>query len=257
MQRSTLFAACVLPFVNADGNTSYPIMASEEEIDEMRRNIQIVQEDHHRRGASLHSTCSNDMRSTMPGCHQSGEMWCWATAVAAATEHYTGRSGDQCRGLECQVVGHAYKEDCCPFKSATDHCGEHGGYAYQIVDELKHSTGMSFTEAKGTVSKTALDASLQSGSPVILLVGNDKQATHVVTLHGCNGSGKYWHHDPERDYGTFEAVDYNWLAGDMCFAWVGRRLEVCKGSKNPGEDFRFYRKWWNTVYIPSHSETVV
>lgn len=225
----------------------------------MLTNIQLVHEDH-RRGAS-HSYCSNDMRSAFPGCHQYGDMWCWATAVAAATEYYTGRSGDQCIGLECQIVGQKLKDNCCPYESASDTCLNEGAYVEEIVDSLKHFTGKKFTHAKGTVHKSTLEASLESGSPVILLIGDDEAPSHAVTLHGCNGSGKYWYHNPERDFGTFKAVDYDWLAGDMCFAWVksdsptGEALEVCSGSKNPGEYFRFTHKWWDTLYIPG--ETVV
>lgn len=256
MQLSPLFAMCVLPFAQALSNSSLPVMASKEEIQEMLANIQSVKEDH-RRGAS-HSYCSTDMRKGFPGCHQYGEMWCWATAVAAATEYYTGRSGDQCTGLECQIVGDKLNTNCCPYEGASDTCLNEGGYASEIVDSLKHFTGKTFTNAKGTVHKNTLEASLQSGNPVILLIGNDDYPTHVVTLHGCDGSGKYWHHDPEREFGTFEAVDYDWLAGDMCFAWVKSNVhqpEVCSGSKNPGEQFRYTRKWWNTLYISG--DTVV
>lgn len=226
----------------------------------MRMNTRIVKEDHRRNSA--HSTCSNDMRKTFPGCHQFGEMWCWATAVAAATEYYTGRSGDQCVGLECQVAGQLLNADCCPFKSSTDTCGETGATSDEILKSLKYWTGMKFKSAKGILPKATLDASLQSGNPVLLEVGRDDGPSHLVTLHGCSGSGKYWHHDPERDYGTFEKVDYDWLAGDMCFAWVAcddcphkQRLEVCSGSENPGEYFRYYNKWWNALYVPG--ETVV
>jgi len=259
MQLATISTACLLALVQADGNSSSPIVVSEEQIREMQTNIQSVQE-HHRLFRS-NSMCSNDMRSTFPGCHQSGSMWCWATSVASVKEYYSGQRGDQCVGLECEIVGHVMNTECCPFKAPDDTCGKRGGSwgdAGEIVASLKHYTGRSFIDSKGTMPKATLDASLQNGNPIILLVGNNKGPDHVVTLHGCDGSGNYWFHDPEREYGTFIQVDYDWLVGDMCFAWVKcdtcphhQRLEVCSGSKNPGEGFRFYRKWYSALFIPA------
>ena len=36
---------------------------------------------------SSDSTCSKDMRETMPACSQLGTMWCWATGVARPADH--------------------------------------------------------------------------------------------------------------------------------------------------------------------------
>lgn len=200
------------------------------------------------------SKCSNDMRNKFPGCHQSGSMWCWATAVAEVEEYYNGRTGDQCKGVECEVVSYTYNDDCCPFKDPKDECGSKGGTVTMIKNALKHFTGRSFTNAGGPLDEATLSATLQSGNPVIVEVGDDRRPNHIMTLHGCDGSGNYWLHDPERDYGDFLAGDYDWLIHGMCRAWVDRsnaRLVKCEGDKNPDEIFRVTTKWWDTVYIPA------
>jgi len=252
MKSSAILVACLASCVSANGNASLPMMYTEEELEEKRKNMVLMEELFEQSNGA--STCSNDMRSSFPGCHQSGEMWCWATSVASVEEFYNGRTGDQCKGVECQVVSFTTGNDCCPFKSRTDECGERGGTVREITKAIQHFSGRSFTIAGGPLSEATLSAALQGGNPVILEVGNDKAPNHIMTLHGCDGSGNYWLHDPEREYGDFVKGDYNWLIHGMCRAWVDRsnaRLVACEGDKNPDEIFRVTTKWWDTIYVPA------
>merc|ERR1712176_149096 len=90
---------------------------------------------------------------------------------------------------------------------------------------------------------------------VLMEIGDEDRPTHVVTIHGCDGNGKYWWHDPETHYGEYLLVDYHWLF-HMCRAWVkadnpdGAKLIVCPpGPPGPDEIFRYSKKWWDTLYI--------
>lgn len=260
-----LFAGLVvsLPFVvQADSNTTLygAIIATDEEIAIQREGFDKVVADRAActpdNGCNAYSTCSNDMRDRFPGCHQSGNMWCWATAVAAATEYYGagGSHGDQCQGLECDVVSWTFNEQCCPFKAKDDACGMEGASWSTIQRSINHYTGRSWQRPNGPISQVMLDASLQAGNPVLLEIGDERSPSHVVTLHGC-GSGKYWYHDPERDFGEFINVDYDWLL-HQCVVWMhngGNAILVpCQSgsAKDPDEIFRIERKWWDTLYIP-------
>jgi len=205
------------------------------------------------------STCSKDMRSLMPACHQSGMMWCWATAVAEVTQLYTTRRASLCTGLECEVVGWANSKQCCPFEAHESECGDLGATWQTVQQAANHYTGMSWKIPNGPLDQKTLDASLQAGNPIIVEVGDETSPNHVVTVHGCDGNGKYWFHDPERDPGEYLLVDYDWLLS-MCMAWVkvpqskeGAKLIVCPSSKAPNEISRFHRKWWNTLYVPVNS----
>ena len=159
-------------------------------------------------------------------------MWCWATAVAQATEYYTSQGEAQCIGLECDIVSWTFSDKystCCPGEKYKDTCGEEGA-AWEVVQKaLNHFTKKSWERANGPLDKATLDAVLQSGSPVIMMVGPETQPNHVVTVHGCDDSGQYWFHDPEfindptdpehKNYDTWYLVDFNWLL-QMCYVWV-------------------------------------
>eukprot|EP00662_Eupelagonemidae_sp_cell21_P019857 gene19857-26897_t len=95
-------------------------------------------------------------------------MWCWATAVASFTEYYTSTGPRQCRGLECQI----------------DHkqCGSDGAYPGMIVEAATHFTGKQHKDYAGPMPQAELDAVLQAGKPVMMLVGPGQQSTHVVWL---------------------------------------------------------------------------
>jgi len=240
-------------------NASSAVYTTDEDAAEQRKNFDIVVKAR-AEGAGENSYCSNDMRSKMPGCHQSGHMWCWATAVAATSEYYgtSGHFGDQCKGLECEVVTWTFKssgDNCCPFKSGSDACGRKGAFFRDIERAMNHFTKKTWTSTNGPLDKATLDATLQAGNPVTMGIGPGGSATHVVTLHGC-GSGKYWYHDPERNYGEFINVDYDWLL-NQCVAWQhngGNAILipcVSGSAKGPDEIFRIEDKWYQTLHLPA------
>lgn len=220
----------------------------------MHKNMEIVLKRNFGAAVNSQSTCSNDMRDRMPGCHQLGSMWCWATSIASAMEYYGTASAEQCVGVECQVVSWTYNEDCCPFKSMDDACGSQGAYMSDILRAVNHFTPATFTRSTGPLDKATLDAALQGGSPVIMGIGSRNSPDHIVTLHGCGG-GKYYYHDPERDYNEFIEVDYDWLH-NQCVVWMhngGNPILVpcIHGSpKQADEIFRVEKKWFDTVYVP-------
>lgn len=241
-------------------NTSV-IIASDEEIAEMAANFEIVARE---RAADIADGknggyCRNDMRPKFPGCHQFGNMWCWATAVSATTEYYGLSQQSQCHGLECEVVSWTFNDQCCPFKSRSDTCGNKGANIADIKRSMEHFTKRSWTIAKGPISKDALDASLQAGNPVTLLIGPEgRGATHVVTVHGCDGSGKYWYHDPARSFGEFIQGDYDWLL-HQCVELGGEDpyyYGACSQGSPKAHPIRDEKTWYNTLYIPG-SEVVV
>jgi hypothetical protein len=241
-----------------------PISTSGEEVAIMRRNFQTVA------AANLnnpsHTTCSTDMRDGFPACHQLGTMWCWATAVASAAEYYTDHSESQCIGLECDIVGWTFSKQCCPFE--TTGCGDRGASWATVQKALDHFTGKSWQRPQGPLDKGTLDATLQSGNPIVMMVGPDTGPQHVVTVHGCDGSGKYWFHDSEfisdptvpdsKYYVKYFQVDYSWLL-EMCYVWVkaedetGPKLVACtRGSQHASNEiFRIEHRWWDTLYIPA------
>lgn len=258
MKLSTGVAACLLSTATASNSTGWPEY-SEEELAAKRQQMAYIK-DLFEQGNAANAYCNNDMRNNFPGCHQSGSMWCWATAVAAVEEYYNGGVGDQCRGKECEVVSYTYHKDCCPFRSKDDECGSKGGTTTMIKNAIHHFTGKNFVEAGGPLSEDQLAATLQAGNPVVLEVGTDSRPTHIVTIHGCDGNGQFWYHDPERNYGEWTLGDYGWLLNGMCRAWVDRsnaRLVKCEGAKNPDEIFRVTSKWWDTVYIPAGADVTV
>lgn len=202
--------------------------------------------------------CSIDMRPTFPGCHQFGNMWCWATAVAATTEHYGLEHQRQCIGLECEVVSWTFNDQCCPFKSRSDACGKKGASLSDIKRSMDHFTQRSWTVSNGPISKDALDASLQAGNPVTLEIGDDRRPSHIVTIHGCDGNGKYWYHDSSRDYGEFVQGDYDWLLR-QCVELGGDDpyyYGVCDPASPKAHPIRVVTKWWNTLYIPGSAAVV-
>lgn len=119
---------------------------------------------------------------------------------------------------------------------------------------MNHFTGKTWQRSTGPVNKATLDAALQGGNPVTLGIGGQRGADHVVTIHGC-GSGKYWYHDPEREYNEFIQVDYDWLL-HQCVAWQhngGNPILIpCQTGSPKGSDeiFRVEKQWWDTIYIP-------
>ena len=149
------------------------------------------------------STCNHDMRSTLPACTQLGSMWCWATATASFTEYYKASGPAQCHGLECQIVSwcpkpphcSSSKAQCCPLDSHKE-CGADGATYTMIVEAATHFTGRKHSDHGGPMSQAELDAKLQAGKPIMMLVGAGASATHVVWVRGCGG-GKYYFWDPE------------------------------------------------------------
>lgn len=264
-----ILSVSLLGAVGATYNGSNPIIVTPEEIAEMRRNSEAVLRayvsgsDRVGANAELQSACTKDLRSYVPGCHQFGSMWCWATAISAAMQKYTGHKVQECKGLECQVVGWTFSEQCCPLDSHKS-CDKEGAYPATIVKAIDHFTSRTWTQAKSILTKNALDATLQAGNPIVMLVGGDRGPNHVVTLHGCDSSGKYWFHDPERNYNEFILVDYDWLATNMCVVWTkdssvsdGYRMARCGSVKSPlGKPMTPY-KWWDTIYIPVKGESEV
>ena len=207
-----------------------PINASSAEVDLMRSTYESVL------AAQLEnpgrSTCSHDMRAGFPPCHQLGTMWCWATAVAAATEYYTSQGAARCVGLECEIVGWTFSDDystCCPAETYKDTCGDRGAGWDKVQKALNHFTKKTWERPNGPLDKATLDATLQAGNPVIMMVGPATHPNHVVTVHGCSPSGKYWFHDPEfisdptdpkhKNYEEWFEVDFDWLL-EMCYVWV-------------------------------------
>jgi len=252
----------LLGVANAVGNQTAPILATDDEIAEMRKNFDIVKAAH--QNSNYLSTCSKDMRSSMPACHQYGSMWCWATAIAEVTQHYTTRHAKECSGLECEIVGWEFSKQCCPYGAHKADCGSRGAYLSQIQRAANHFTGKAWKTPHGPLDQKTLDASLQAGNPIILEVGNEQAPNHIVTIHGCDGAGNYWFHDPERDYGEYLQVDYQWLLS-MCMVWVkapetkaGAKLVKCPTTgKLPNEIFRIKWKWWDVLYVPANSGDAV
>mmetsp|Transcript_34451 Transcript_34451/g.67982 ORF Transcript_34451/g.67982 Transcript_34451/m.67982 type:complete len:233 (-) Transcript_34451:264-962(-) len=219
----------------------------------MKQNFEKIVNDQSLSSTSISTTCSKDMRSEMPACHQFGEMWCWATAVAAVTQYYGEAHASQCTGLECKVVGWTFQTECCPYSSHVEDCGSRGAYLPTITTALNHFTSKEWSLTKSALTKATLDATLQQGNPVVLGIGPHSSPNHIVTVHGCDGNGNYWFHDPERNYGEYLLGDYNWLV-KQCYAWVDKsdpKLVHCiQGSaKLPNEIVRIEMNWLSTHYI--------
>ena len=186
---SAVQAFCVVPAPEpapAPSPAAGPISASDDEVAEMRKNFQTVADAY--LTSSVKTTCSRDMRDRFPACHQLGTMWCWATAVAAATEYYTSRSESKCVGLECEIVGWTFSKQCCPdvpgtlVESIPSACGDKGAGWAKVQQAVNHFTGKSWERPNGPLDKATLDATLQSGNPVIMMIGPEENPTHVVTV---------------------------------------------------------------------------
>jgi hypothetical protein len=171
------------------------------------------------------ATCTKDMRSKMPACHQFGSMWCWATGVSELTEYYKGSGPAQCKGLECQIVGWCPKPphcsstpsvQCCPL-SSHESCGSDGASLQMVVEAANHFTGRTHQLTNGPMSQATLDKTLASGSPIMMLVGKTTPY-HVVTVAGC-GQGSYYFHDPEWDAGRYELYSYDKLL-QSSYKWL-------------------------------------
>lgn len=181
------------------------------------------------------ATCSRDMRSKMPACTQFGNMWCWATGVAALTEYYTASGPAQCKGLECEVVswcptpegsGCSAPKQCCPFQQHPE-CGNYGQTPANVATAATHFTGKPHAEYGGPMPQKVLDAHLQAGKPILLL-----SKGHVMSVRGCGG-GRYYFWDPEwskahggvypqgSDVRTYsELLSYTYPSG-YTVKWVG------------------------------------
>jgi len=171
--------------------------------------------------------------------------------------------------VECDIVGWTFSQQCCPYKDHVNDCGSEGASWGTIQRAVNHFTGKSFSRPNGPLDQKTLDATLQAGNPVLIEVGSDSGPNHVVTLHGCDGKGGYWFHDPERDVGEYlqgstetgmVPVDYHWLL-NMCMAWVDKanpKLVSCDRSAPKGADemFRIKWKWWDTLYVNSQMTVV-
>jgi hypothetical protein len=158
------------------------------------------------------TSCSHDMRSQMPECHQSGTMWCWATGIAAVTEYYNSADRSKyphCNGLECQIVSwcpkppacSAAKMTCCPYSSHVQDCGDLGAEPAMIVTAANHFIQRSHALYGGPLPQNVLDQTLQAGHPVLMIVGPGRTEMHVVQVRGCGG-GMYYFWDPEWQPGT-------------------------------------------------------
>lgn len=170
------------------------------------------------------ATCSNDMRSKMPGCHQFGSMWCWATGVAELAEFYKGGPA-KCDGLECEIVGWCpdpkscgkKATNCCPLSSHKS-CGTDGATNDMIFKTAKHFTGHTHKLYGGPMPQATLDATLKAGKPILMLVGSHGSAYHVVSVAGCGG-GSYYFHDPEWKEGVYKEYDYSKLLKSS-YDWI-------------------------------------
>jgi hypothetical protein len=87
-----------------------------------------------------------------------------------------------------------------------------------IVEAATHFTGRKMVLSNGTMSQATLDAKLQAGHPIMMLIGIGLPS-HVVTVAGC-GSGSYWLHDPETAVGNYEARTYD----ELVWMKLGRRM---------------------------------
>lgn len=141
------------------------------------------------------------------------------------TEYYTGAGPAQCLGLECQIVSWCPKpptcqshrgSTCCPL-SEHKTCGTDGASLDMVTEAASHFTGRNIQMSNGPLSQADLDKKLQSGKPILMLVGGTFPY-HVVSVGGCGG-GSYYFHDPEWVAGRYEVYsyekllksDYNWL----------------------------------------------
>jgi hypothetical protein len=101
-----------------------------------------------------------------------------------------------------------------------------------MVEAASHFTGKHMVQTEGPMAQKDLDAKLQGGHPILMLVG-DYTPYHVVSVGGC-GNGKYYFHDPE------------WAAGDYQEYTYDQLLECPAGYK-----------WLDTVAIADGAEVVV
>jgi len=272
-----LFAGLVvsLPFfAGANTNISLPIIVRD------------------KAAGNSQSACSIDMRPSFPACrdiagsgHEYRKRWTWATAVGAATAYYSGQSTSQCAENQCAVASWGYthmfggSQDCCPNGAATPnpfstHCdggiGQMKGTdldwtAGTPMEEMIQSAMNRFTKKSwqaqgGQLDQATLDAALQGGNPVVLLLHGGTRPLTTVTIHGCDGAGKYWFHSPSQDHSekTFFEVDYDWLR-HVCIVWRKPYETSACQSGSPTYDDEVFRKessWVNTLFIPGSAAIV-
>lgn len=153
-------------------------------------------------------------------------MWCWAAGVAALAAHYTRQTSCD---LQCSVVGWCPawvdKEDdtpnsmalgcaggpieCCPL-AAHMNCTVDSATYEMLLESAMHFTGRRHHLYDGPMPPEALDATLDAGTPILMLIGQNASSTasHVVSVAGCGG-GAYFYHDPETSAGLYTQLEYN------------------------------------------------
>lgn len=206
-------------FTLACGQHQAPIVVTDEEAVVQKLQWQRIHESLDSRKKTP-STCTNDMRSKMPACHQSQIVWCWATAIAELTEYYTGQGPSQCKGLECSIVGWSASvlppsfgnfTHCCPARQHNP-CEWVSASVQGIVNATNHWTRRLHRSFNGPMPQATLDKTLASGIPIIMIISRDGQerGSHAVTVAGC-GNGVYYYHNPMWEAGVYKSYSYDEL----------------------------------------------
>lgn len=81
-----------------------------------------------------------------------------------------------------------------------------------VTDAATHFTGRKMVLSNGPMPQATLDAKLQAGHPILMMIGN-YGFHHVVSVGGC-GNGAYYYHDPETAAGDYETRSYAQLVID-------------------------------------------
>merc|ERR1719440_1115821 len=89
-------------------------------------------------------------------------------------------------------------------------CGQDGATLGMLTESATHFTGRKMVLTHGPMSQATLDKKLQSGHPILMLIGAGQLPDHVVSVHGC-GNGKYYFHDPNSAPGDFQTLTYDSL----------------------------------------------
>jgi len=129
-----------------------------------------------------------------------------------------------------------------------------------IQSAMNNFTTKSWQAQGGQLDQATLDAALQGGNPVVLLLHGGSRPLTTVTIHGCDGAGKYWFHSPSQDHSeqTFFEVDYDWLR-HVCIVWRKPYVTSACQSGSPTYDDEVFRKessWVNTLFIPGSAAIV-
>ncbi|CAK0873055.1 unnamed protein product [Prorocentrum cordatum] len=162
-------------------------------------------------GANCPARGIGDLRDKLHACLQYRREWCWATSVALVANYYKPDLikivDDNCRGLECEIVGSLNHRDCCSNKDA---CADINGTAGDITIALHRFSDQRFRVWWSSLSQERLQQILIDGNPVVIAIDWNTGGGHVMLIGGTNGQGVFYLHDPMNieGEGSFQSLAY-------------------------------------------------